>query len=269
MNSNNIITFPSLSGIDFIKHGFSTRKGGVSQDHLSSMNLSFSRGDSTENVYENYRRICNILGVSTENLVFSDQIHDTKIHVVTKEDRVGKNLEQKKLIGIDGLITNVPELVLATSYADCVPLFFVDTNKRAIGLSHSGWRGTVGKIGKKTVDAMTEAYGSNPKDIIAVIGPSICQDCYEVSEDVILEFKKILPPDIIACTIKNNQNNKFQLDLWLINQYILKEAGIPEENISVSGICTCCHSDLFFSHRASKGQRGNMNGFLSIQSLMF
>jgi polyphenol oxidase len=262
---NNLIQFLALSQIDFIKHGFSTRQGGVSKGHLSSMNLSFSRGDKKENVYENYKRICLALDLAPTNLVFSDQIHDTKIHRATAKDMAGVELDKKKLIGIDGLITNEPELVLTTSYADCVPLFFVDTQKKAIGLAHSGWRGTVGKIGKKTVETMTSAFGSDPNNIISVIGPSICKKCYEVSQDVVVEFKKSLSETICEQIIENNKMGKFQLDLWLANQYILMEAGIPKENITISGICTCCHSDLLFSHRASNGLRGNLGAFLSIK----
>lgn len=250
-----VITFPSFSNVEFLLHGFSTRLGGVSTGHLSSMNLSFSRGDSPKNVKTNFKRICSSIGVNVESLVFSDQVHGTKIHKVA---------DTCDLAGIDGLITNVPGLTLVTFYADCVPLYFVDTKKKAIGLSHSGWRGTVNKIGRKTIEAMKKEFGSGPKDILAVIGPSICRDCYEISQDVAEEFKKNYSKEQASAILESKGQGKYQLDLWLANLYVLMEGGIPRENISLSGICTCCNSSLLFSHRASKGQRGNLAAFLSI-----
>lgn len=258
------LSFPALSNIPFIKHGFSTRIGGVSEGDLYSMNLSFNRGDDIKNVYENYQRICAALEVSTEDLVFTDQVHDTKIQVVSKEHRAGKKLESKKLVGVDGLITNVPKLVLTTSYADCVPLFFVDCKKKAIGLSHSGWRGTVGKIGVKTIEAMAREYGSDAKDIIVVIGPSICKSCYEVSVDVVEQFSKILSEQAYEAVIEEKANGKYLLDLWNTNRFLLKEAGILEENIHISDICTCCNHDILYSHRFTNGKRGNLSAFLSL-----
>lgn len=197
-------------------------------------------------------------------LVFSDQIHDTKIHKVTKADLDLTHPYKKRLVGIDGLITNEPNLVLVTSYADCVPLYFVDPVKRAIGLSHSGWKGTVHKIGKKTIEAMTEAYGTNPEDVIAVIGPSICFDCYEISENVATQFVENFSNDIVSNILYYKGMGKYHLDLWLTNKYILLEAGVKEEHIMNSNICTNCNSSLLFSHRASNGKRGNLAAFLSI-----
>lgn len=259
-----IITFPELSKVKFIKHGFSTRLGGVSEDYLNSMNLSFSRGDREENVIENFKRICNCIEIQVEDLVFSDQVHDTKIHVATNVDRGKGIVKEKELVGMDGLITNVANLPLVTFYADCVPLYFVDTKKKAIGLSHSGWKGTVNKMGLKTVEAMKKAFSSTPKDIIVVIGPSICRDCYEVSEDVAIEFKNSFSKEQVDAFLEEKPNQKYQLDLWLANKYILLEAGIPEENITISDICTCCNSTLLYSHRATGGKRGNLAAFLSL-----
>jgi YfiH family protein len=166
---------------------------------------------------------------------------------------------------IDGLITNVPGIVLVTFYADCVPLYFVDPVKRAIGLSHSGWRGTVGRMGAVTVQRMHETFGSHPADIHAAIGPSICQDCYEVSEDVIEEFKKAFREEQFPSLFYKKENGKFQLNLWEANRQILLEAGIPSGQISLPNLCTCCNPRLLFSHRASKGKRGNLAAFLGIQ----
>ena len=148
-------TFPSFEKLSEIVHGFSSRLGGVSEGCLSSMNLSFSRGDEPERVRENFRRMAESIGFSEENLVFSMQTHTTNVRRVGKED-CGRGLFRP--VGyrdVDGLVTNEPEVVLATFYADCVPLFFMDPVRHCIGLSHTGWRGTVGKIGKVTVETMT------------------------------------------------------------------------------------------------------------------
>lgn len=259
------IEFPVLDQIDFIQHGFSTRFGGVSEGEFFSMNLSYTRGDRKENVDENYKRICTALDMDVEKLVLSDQVHDTVVYHATEKDAQGNELASKKLEAIDGLVTNTEGIVLCTSYADCVPLFFVDVKRKAIGLSHSGWRGTVGKIGKKTVEKMQEEFGTEPRDIIAVIGPSICQDCYEVSSDVAEEFMKILDESQSKTVLEKKKDDKYQLNLWEANRYILMEAGIPEQNITVSNVCTCCNSDILFSHRKTNGHRGNLCGFLKIK----
>lgn len=258
-----LIRFPALSNFDFINHGFSTRLGGVSEGEYGTMNLSFERGDNKENVIENYNRICNSLGLEPSDLIFSDQVHNTKIHVVTEADK-SRSPYEKRLEGMDGLITNVPNLTLVTSYADCVPLFFVDPVHKAIGLSHSGWKGTAHKIGLKTVKAMQEQFGSNPGELITVIGPSICNECYEISEDVAKAFMNNFSPQETNHFLYKKNNEKYQLDLWLANKYIMLEAGIKEEHISISNLCTCCNSSLFFSHRASNGKRGNLAAFLTL-----
>ncbi len=173
--------------------------------------------------------------------------------------------KENVLDDIDGFITNIPGLCLATFYADCVPLFFVDPVKRVIGLSHSGWHGTVEKIGEVTVRKMQETYGSNPEDILVAIGPSICQDCYEVSEDVILEFQKNYSNQYWNELFYKKENGKYQLNLWRANEIVLLESGIKREHIATTNLCTCCNPELLYSHRASKGQRGNLGAFLSIK----
>ncbi len=166
------LTYPMFEETGMVKHAFSTRLGGVSKGGCSTMNLSFARGDSEEDVRENFRRMADVLEVEENDFAFSKQTHTTNVRVVTEKDR-GKGLTKPlDYDDVDGLVTNVQGICLSTFYADCVPLFFVDPVKKAIGLSHSGWRGTVGKIGKKTVEKMQEEYGSNPKDILAAIGPS-------------------------------------------------------------------------------------------------
>lgn len=259
------LTFPLLEETGLVRHLFSTRMGGVSEGYFSSMNLSYTRGDRKEAVDENFRRIAGILGCEMTDIVCSDQTHTTNVRRVEAKDR-GKGIRYPKdYTDVDGLITDVPGIVLATFYADCVPLFFVDTVRKAIGLSHSGWRGTVGRMGQRTLEAMREEYGTCPEDVVAAIGPSICKDCYEVSEDVAEAFREAFDrPGQSGQLLYEKGNGKYQLDLWRANQIVLQEAGIPEAQIQVTDICTCCNPSYLFSHRASSGKRGNLGAFLGL-----
>lgn len=185
-----LLKYPLLEQTGMVEHCFTTRLGGVSEGMFSSMNLSFSRGDKKEAVEENFRRLAAALGKETGKFVFTNQTHTVNVRKVTAAD-AGKGLTRERdYRDVDGLITDEPGLVLSAFFADCVPLYFVDTVHHAIGLSHSGWRGTVRRMGAVTLEAMEKAYGTQPKDVICAIGPSICQDCYEVSEDVAEEDRK-------------------------------------------------------------------------------
>lgn len=259
------LSYPLIEKMGIVTHGFSTRIGGVSEGVCSTMNLSFARGDKEEAVRENFRRMAHALGVEPGDMVCSKQTHTTNVRVVTEEDR-GKGITKSlDYTDVDGLITNVPGLCLATFYADCVPLFFVDPVHRAIGLSHSGWRGTVGKIGKVTVEMMQKEYGTNPKDVIAAVGPSICQDCYEVSEDVIEQFRENFDKKDWEKLFYRKENGKYQLNLWNANEIVFAEAGIQKEHMAITNLCTCCNPDVLFSHRASQGKRGNLGAFMAIK----
>ena len=252
---------------DWLGLAFSTRLGGVSSGHLSSMNLGWDRGEPRENVCENYKRICRAMGVNDQKLVLSDQVHDKKVCYVDESFAAGEEMT-KKLQGIDGLVTDIPGLVLATSYADCVPLFFYDTRCRLIASSHSGWKGTVLKIGEATLETMQER-GSRLEDIHVVIGPSICQECYEVSEDVAKQFHTAYGEECCRDILKKGRNiqgeQKYQLDLWAANWHQLVKAGISPSHVHISGVCTCCNHELLYSHRYTNGKRGNLNGFLYIK----
>ena len=259
------LSYPAFTQYPWLVHGFSTRLGGVSQGMYSSMNLSFSRGDEKEAVMENYRRLGAAVGFLPEDVVTSDQTHTTNVRIVTEKDRGSGITRPRDYSDVDGMITDVPGLVLGTFYADCVPLFFVDPVHRAIGLSHSGWRGTAGRMGEVTVKKMEQTFGSRPQDIYAAIGPSICQDCYEVSEDVIEQFRTAFDPKDWDHLFYRKENGKYQLNLWEANRRILREAGVCEERISMPNLCTCCNPEFLFSHRASKGKRGNLGAFLGIR----
>lgn len=258
------LTFPALETGGVARHLFSTRLGGVSEGHLGSMNLSYSRGDVKERVDENFRRIAKIMERPLEDFVFSDQTHTANVRKVTAQDRGKGLLRPRDYQDVDGLITSEEGIVLSTFYADCVPLFFVDPVKRAIGLSHSGWRGTVDGIGAVTVRRMQEEYGSRPEDILAAIGPSICRDCYEVGTDVAEVFAARFS-DRSGEILEEQGQGKYLLDLWQANVLVLQEAGVLEEHISITDMCTCCNPKYLFSHRASRGHRGNLGAFLCIR----
>ena len=254
------LSYPLLENTGIVNHGFSTRLGGVSTGCFSSMNISLTRGDDPEAVKKNRELIAQAIGVEVADFTYTQQTHTTNVKRVYARER-GQSFPET-----DGMITDVPGICLVTSYADCVPLYFVDPEKKVIGLSHSGWRGTVGKIGKVTVEKMEEEFGCDPADILGAVGPSICQECYEVSEDVIEEFEKVFDKKYRNRLFYRKENGKYQLNLWMANKIIFLEAGIPEENISMPNLCTCCNPEFLFSHRASHGKRGNLGAFLGIRS---
>ena len=259
------LSFPALEQFDFIRHGFSTRLGGVSSGIYESMNLGFNRGDDDALVRENYERICNSIGIHAKDLVFTDQVHKDNVRVATKED-CGKGIEKERDYSeIDGHITNEKDVPLLAFAADCVPVFFVDPMKKAIGITHSGWKGTAMKIGRKTVEKMTETYGSKPQDMVAVIGPCIGKECYEVSEEVAEAFRANFTETQLSTFLEQTSPVKYHLDLWNANREILLEAGLSPEHITISGLCTMCHPTLLFSHRHTKGQRGSMAGFICLK----
>lgn len=259
-------TFNGLENTGIVKHCFSSRLGGVSKGHLSTMNLSYMRGDEKECVDENYRRIAKVLGCEIEDIVCSDQTHTINVRKVTADDKGKGIVKPRDYKDIDGLITNESGIALATFYADCVPLYIVDPVHHAIGLSHSGWRGTVKRMGAVTLKKMEEEYGTKPQDVYVAIGPSICQDCYEVSKDVADEFREaFLAQRDEDKLLYQKSEEKFLLNLWYANYCVFREAGVPEKNIEVTDVCTCCNPDLLFSHRASKGVRGNLGAFLMLK----
>ena len=259
------LEYPLFRSTGIVRHGFSTRLGGVSEGCFASLNLGFTRGDDACKVKENFLRIGRAIGVKCEDMVFSKQTHTVNVHVVTEKERGMGILRPRDYIDVDGLVTNVPGVCLVTFYADCVPLYFVDPVKKAVGLSHSGWRGTVGKIGQKTVEKMQKEYGSDPKDILAAVGPSICQDCYEVSQDVAEQFQENFPESTWKEIFYRKENGKYQLNLWKANELILKEAGITEEHIAVTNVCTRCNSSILYSHREMGERRGNLCAFLALK----
>ena len=251
------LTYNSLSELPFIRHGFSTRLGGVSKGIFSSMNLAFNRGDCKENVSENYKLLCKSAGFEYESLTASAQDHHTYVRKVTSKDRGVGIYKPRDMQSVDALITNEKGVTLVTYYADCTPLFFVDTKNKAIALAHAGWRGTAGRIGEKVVEKMHQCFGTDPGDIVSAIGPAISKCCYEVDLPCAENFLNLNDLDTSAFVFPKD-NGKYMLDLLEANRQILVKAGVNPKNITISDLCTCCNSDLLWSHRATKGERGTM-----------
>lgn len=228
--------FPGLFRRPEIVHGFSTRKGGISSPPFDTLNCGTNTSDSKKHVHQNRHSFLQTIGIHSESLAIPQQIHhDNIVHV------------QKPGIfkATDGLITNIPGIILSVQVADCVPVYLYDSVKSTIGLVHAGWRGSAMKIVQKTISQMQEKLHSDPSDIHAFLGPSIGPCCYEVSRDVIDHFPS-------TCTAGN------YLNLWKANTLQLKASGLDPTRIYASGICTKCHNHLFFSHRSSGGKTGRM-----------
>ena len=255
-----MLQFPVLSGLPGVVHGFSTRLGGVSEGIYESLNLSFSRGDDAARVLENYRRASAYFGTVPECIITVDQQHTGRV-VRVDETNAGEGVVRERSIPeADGMVTDVPGLLLSTFHADCTPIFLVDPVRRAIGLVHSGWRGTKARIARNAIRKMAEDFGSRPQDLFAGIGPSICRDCYEIGEEVAEE----LAADF-AMALRKRESGKWDFDLFAANRAVLLDSGVLASRISVSGICTCENAGLLFSHRATQGQRGNLAAFLMLR----
>ena len=260
------LSFKALEDTGMVVNGFSTRLGGASKGRFATMNFSYSRKDEPAAVLENFTRMADALGVERDRMVVSYQTHTTNVRRVTREDEGKGVIRERDYRDVDGLITDVPGITLVTLYADCVPLYLVDQAHRAIGLSHSGWRGTVKRMGQVTMDAMKEAFGTRPEDLTVCIGPSICRDCFEVGEEVAEAFADAFDPKYRDALYRANEKpGKYQLDLWKANEIIFQEAGVPKEQIHTTNICTMCNSDYLFSHRRVGEERGNLAAFLSIR----
>ena len=266
-----LIESPLLQEIRGLRHGFSTRKGGVSKEHLSSLNLGFNLGDEREKVLENFRILGSLFEAKPEDFVLTQQTHSINVRRVGKEDRGKGIFRERNYTDVDALITNEEGVILTAFSADCVPILFYDKGHRAIASCHSGWRGTHGRILARVIEAMQREFSSKPEEIYIAIGPSICKNCYEVSEDVGEAFLEAFPAlreeTKNASPIERVSEEKFHIDLWELNRIIALECFIPPENISISGYCTMERPDLFFSHRYSQGRRGVQGAFISLNKI--
>ncbi len=257
--SGGVPFYAPFEDVPGIRAAVSTREGGVSEGYLSSLNLRVSCGDTVENVAENLSRFGKAAGFLPEKTVTTRQEHTVNIRRCTMED-AGTGLFRAPFAeGVDGLVTDTPGLALLTYYADCVPVLFCDPVRKAVGICHSGWRGTVGKIARKTVEKMAEAFSSHPSDIRAAIGPHIGACCFEVDAPVYEEFLKAFPKEN---GFAERKGEKYHIDLSAAVKKALLEVGIRE--ICDIGICTACHADEFFSHRKTAGKRGCFGAMIMI-----
>ena len=254
--------FPAIEKTGLVRHLSTTRAGGVSEGYYSTTNISYTIGDPYENVIENFRRIGKVLDVVPEKMVCTQQTHTINVRRVDERDCGRGTVRHREYKDIDGLMTDIPGICLVIYSADCVPLFFLDPVNKAIAMSHSGWRGTVDLMAVHTVEKMTAEFSTDPMDLICGIGPSICQDCYEVSEDVIDRFCDTFEEKYHDRIFYKKENGKYRLDLWETNKIAFLRAGVKEENIHIGGVCTCCNSKNMFSHRASNGKRGLHGSFM-------
>ena len=254
------LTYDALSRIPFIRHAFSTKLGeGTRTAH--PMDMSFDH-DDRDAVTHNYQLFCDAAGFDYESLVASSQDHHTFVRVVTAAEKGIGIRREKDILSVDALVTIVPGVTLCTYYADCTPIFFVDTATKAIGLAHAGWRGTVGRIAAAVLDTMRESFGTDPADVVCAVGPNIMACCYEVDEPVAEAFCALgLDSDRFVIP---KGGGKYMVDMLECNRQILVDSGVKAENITLGDLCTRCSSDLLWSHRATAGDRGTMCAMLRI-----
>lgn len=243
-------------------HGFSTRHGGVSQGMWASLNLGVSRGDDPDHVRENYRRFFAAIGAKGERMAMNNQVHGSVVRTITTADLKSDPYE-KAGADADALMTDIPGVSLVIFSADCIPVLFYDPVRKVVAAAHAGWRGTAAGIVTAVVERMRDVYGCRPADILAAVGPGIGPCCFETHEDV--------PNAIMASVatpaleyIKIMENGKFSVNLKGINAKRLELAGLPADNIAVSGDCTSCLSDKYWSHRRMGTNRGSMAGIIEL-----
>lgn len=247
-----------------VNHAFTTRQGGVSQPPFAQLNLAFHVGDDSQRVVQNRKLVSSALGIELADWVAGKQVHGDTIAVITREDRGRGAFEyESALPDTDGLVTNIPGIVLTSYCADCVPIAILDTKQKAVGLAHAGWRGVVKKIGAKTLQKMQSIYGSSPKDCLVAIGPSIGPSSFIVDQYVLDIWKENFP--YWNELIQEEGEGKWLIDLWKTNQKQFLDLGVPSENIAISGLSTLERTDLFYSYRAEKGQTGRMAALISLK----
>ena len=259
VNGVGIYTLPALTRLAGVDHGFTAKSGGVSEGYFASLNLSFTRPEKRENVMENYRIFCRAAEIPFDTMVMDSYEHGTTVLKVDRTD-AGKGYLLDPLPACDGLVTNDPAVTLITGHADCMAFYFVDPVKRSIGLAHAGWRGALGRIGARVVERMASEYGSDPADIIAGVGPSICPDCFEVGDNVAQEFAQGFPD--LPCVLPQ-ENARPHVDLWMVACAQFVEAGVKPEHISLFDVCTVTTPRLY-SHRRDKGNTGGMAAYLRL-----
>ncbi len=235
-----------------------TRKGGVSKEKYASMNLCNYVEDNPEDIAENRRIFCHTHHINPSRILFPRQTHDDKIININSDFlRLPEDSQQKSLYGIDAIVTNETNVCIGISTADCVPILFYDNDKQVIGAVHAGWRSTVKQITTQTVDFMTNAFKTQPKDLVVAIAPCISKESYEVGDELYDTFDEASFPVGVLFS-KNPGTGKYHLDLREANRWLLIKAGIPQNNIYISELCTFKNSDIVFSARKSGIHSGRM-----------
>jgi YfiH family protein len=243
----------------WLRAGFSTRTGGISTAPWETLNCALHVGDKEPDVIENRRRVAEAAGFRFEQWTCAEQVHGCEVAVISAEMAGAGRLEREDAIpSKDALLTNEPGIMLNMFYADCVPLWFVDSKRRAVGVAHAGWRGAVADVAGETVRAMQRVYGTEPADIYAAIGPSIRGCCYEVDVAVANHI-----PEESESLAASTSPGRYKLDLAKFNRQKLTEAGILANHIELCGYCTSCRTDLFFSHRKENGRAGRMTAWIA------
>jgi len=250
------LEYQTAGGIT-VPHAFTTRLGGVSTGHLRSLNLGFHRGDDPENVAKNYAILAEALGFDPQNLVLARQTHSDIIRVVTAAD-AGLGFDHGQYPECDGLITNTPSLALVVFTADCTPILLHDPVTGAVGAVHAGWRGTASDIAGKAVAKMAEAFGCDPQNIRAAIGPNIGQCCFQTDADVPDALREAF--GAAAETHIRFAKEKYYVNLKEINALALRRRGVT--TIDISNDCTACQSDRYWSHRVTRGLRGSQGAII-------
>jgi len=254
----NLLQFDNLRQYSTLKHFSTTISGGVSKGNYSTFNLGGYSGDDSDNINENRRRLTNVLGISQDDLFLPYQTHGDTIQVIDQAFMsLSKEEKKERLTGVDALITNLKNIGIGVTTADCVPVLIYDPENHALGVAHAGWRGTVSCISAKTVQAMMRHFNSNPEKLCVAIAPSICSECFEVGDDVVDAFVNTgFEMDSIA--FRNSNTGKIHIDLRVANELVLNRVGVLSSNIEVSDMCTFMQSDKFFSARRQTIHSGRM-----------
>ena len=263
-NQNGLVylTADGFDAAEGVAHGFSTRLGGVSDGIYASLNLGMTRGDDPNKVAENYRRFCAAIGADVNRVVCASQVHGDTVRSVTSAD-LGIGLDQPEPWQADGLITDIPGVVLTVFTADCLPILLYDPVRRVVGAVHAGWRGTALGIVTRAVERMVDCYGCDRLDILAAIGPGISKCCFETHEDVPNAMTEAMGASALSA-IEVLPTGKFHVDLKALNACRLKAAGLDPDHIAVSADCTSCMPDKYWSHRYTHGQRGSQAAMISL-----
>ncbi len=249
------LTYLTAPGIS-VPHCFTTRLGGVSTGSMASLNLGMHRGDAPENVAANYRILGEALGFAPTDLVLTRQTHSDRVRPVTRVDCRG--LDHRDYPECDALVTRDPGVGLVIFTADCTPILFHDPVTGAVGAAHAGWRGTAADIAGKTVAAMTAAFGCDPANIHAAIGPNIGPCCFQTDREVPEALEAVLGREVWAFITR--RDGKYYPDLKGINAALLRRAGVTA--LDISGECTMCRNRRFWSHRYTGGDRGSQGAII-------